>query len=163
MTIFGQAGDSSEGRGEGGGEGLPRGRGARGEASISLPPSRGKEQQARMKPFLLVLLQLLLPGLASAARPKFSWDTVPAFIHCSNASGGLNNVALKAMAQTGYSVIEKFQCLSCAPEKTGAEEKILAAAAGIRELNPNAAVFLYYQVDLARTWYDGGAFFDSRT
>ena len=106
------------------------------------------------------ILLFLLLNLASAARPKFSWETVPTFIHCSNASGELNQDAVSAMSQASYTVLEKFQCLSCAPEESGAEAKILSAAAAIRKVNPEAAVFLYYQVDLARTWYDSGAFFD---
>ena len=82
---------------------------------------------------------------ATAAPPVFSWDTLPLFVHCSNKSGPLNDEIVSVMAtQASFAVIEKYQCLECAPTYTGGEDKVVAAATAIRAVNPNAAVFLYF-------------------
>ena len=95
-----------------------------------------------------ILITTALIGLvrnSAAARPVFSWDTLPLFVHCSNKSGPLNDEIVSVMAtQASFAVIEKYQCLECSPNYTGGEDKVIAAAAAIRAANPNAAVFLYF-------------------
>lgn len=78
------------------------------------------------------------------------------FVHCSNHTGPLNGEIVALMANSSFTVIEKYMCLECAPNQTGAEEKVLAAAASIRAVNPKAPVFFYFAVDYTRRWYDLG-------
>jgi hypothetical protein len=52
-------------------------------------------------------------------------------------------------------------CLHCAPAETGGEEKVLAAAAAVRAVNPDAAIIFYFAVDYTRRWYDLGVYFDA--
>lgn len=93
----------------------------------------------------ILIAAALIISHVTAAPPVFSWDTLPLFVHCSNKSGPLNNEIVSVMAtQASFSVIEKYQCLECAPNFTGGEDKVIAAAAAIRAVNPNAAVFLYF-------------------
>jgi hypothetical protein len=106
------------------------------------------------------------PAVAAAAaaapglRP-WSWDTMQTFVHCSNHSGPLNGEIVALMANSSFTVIEKYQCLECAPNQTGAEEKVLAAAAQIRAADPTAPIFFYFAVDFTRRWYDLGVWFDA--
>lgn len=83
-------------------------------------------------------------AMGAAAPPSFSWDVLPVFVHCSNKSGPLNAAIVSTMAASDFAVIEKYQCLECAPNYTGGEDKVIAAALAIREVNPNASVFLYF-------------------
>mmetsp|Transcript_24832 Transcript_24832/g.74714 ORF Transcript_24832/g.74714 Transcript_24832/m.74714 type:complete len:368 (+) Transcript_24832:126-1229(+) len=107
-----------------------------------------------------MLALLLTVGTVQAAPPSWTWDTVQTFVHCSNNSGPLNHEIAELMANSSFAVIEKYMCLECAPCHTGAEGKVLAAAATIREINPQAAIFFYFAVDYTRTWYDLGTWFD---
>merc|ERR1719460_2050617 len=83
------------------------------------------------------------------------------YVHCSNKSGPLNAAITERMAASSSTVLEKYQCLDCAPEQHGGEEKVLQAAAAIRALNPSAPVIFYFAVDYTRTWYDLGVWFDA--
>ena len=105
---------------------------------------------------------VLLVGQVVAGGPvQWSWDTPAYFIHCSNKSGPLNANMLQVMAKASFTVVEKWQCLYCQPNMTGAEDKMIAAADQIRGgQNRAAAVFLYWQADWARRWYAGGVWFD---
>ena len=91
-----------------------------------------------------IVAVLTSAALSAAAPPTFSWDTLPVFIHCSNKSGPLNDAIISAMAASSFAVIEKYQCLECAPNYTGGEDKVIAAAEAIRAVNPNASVFMYF-------------------
>jgi hypothetical protein len=90
------------------------------------------------------LVWAVLLGVCTAAPPTFSWETLPLFIHCSNKSGPLNSAVVSAMASSSFAVIEKYQCLQCDPAFTGGEDKVIAAATAIRQVNPNASIFLYF-------------------
>lgn len=95
---------------------------------------------------LLALLQLAqqpLPALAGPLQP-WSWPRVPYFVHCSNDTGPLNGAMVDAMAAASFTVVEKWQCLYSAPNETGAEAKMIAAAAQVHEKNPQAPVFMYW-------------------
>jgi hypothetical protein len=108
------------------------------------------------------VLPLSRPAPPSApAIPPWSWSTVSTFVHCSNSSGPLNDDILGVMASSSWTVIEKFQCVACAPAGHGGEAKVLAAAAQIRARNPAAAIFFYFSAVIARTWYTLGDWFDA--
>ena len=53
---------------------------------------------------------------------------------------------LSVIGNASFTVVEKWQCLYCQPNSTGAEAKMIAAADQIRARNPDAPVFLYWQV-----------------
>jgi hypothetical protein len=110
---------------------------------------------------LAAALALLQPREASAEplRP-WTWAKIPYFVHCANDTGPLNDAMVDTMAAASFTVVEKWQCLYCSPNETGAEQKMVAAAAQIRERNPVAPVFLYWQADWARWWYSSGVWFD---
>lgn len=104
----------------------------------------------------------LLCSLAQAAPPApWSWSTVQTFVHCSNQSGPLNDQIVALMANSAFTVIEKYQCLECAPVGTGAEQKQNEAAMAVRRVNPNATMILYFAVDYARRWFNLGNWFDA--
>ena len=98
--------------------------------------------------------------IVNAAPPTFSWDTLPTFVHCSNASGPLNDAIIQLMANSGFAVIEKYQALESTPAYTGGEDKVIAAAKAVRLVNPNATMIFYFAIDYVRTWYDLGRYFD---
>lgn len=65
------------------------------------------------------------------------------------------------MSSASFTVLEKFQCVECAPVGHGGEDKVLAAAAQIRARSPSAAIIFYFSVAIARTWYRLGDWFDA--
>ena len=83
----------------------------------------------------------------------WSWYTM-SFVHCSNMSGVLNDEIVALMTKSSFTVLEKYQCLPCAPEQAGAEGQVLAAAKQIRAVNPKAPIISYFAVDYTRRWYD---------
>eukprot|EP00663_Eupelagonemidae_sp_cell21sb_P005694 gene5694-2030_t len=103
------------------------------------------------------LLCLLLP-LASAM-PRFSWDTIQTFTHCANISGPLSPAALRAFRNNSFVVIEKMQCLFCAPVNHSAEAKMYAASRQLKGSNPWVETYVYAAVDVARTMYDAYTWF----
>ena len=100
-------------------------------------------------------------GPPPIAVAPWSWDTVSSFVHCSNMSGVLNDEIVGLMAASSFTVLEKYQCLFCAPNQTSGEEKVLAAASQIRAVNPVAPIIFYFAVDYTRRWYDLGVAFDT--
>lgn len=46
--------------------------------------------------------------IAESKPPNFSWDTIPYFVHCSNASGAVNDAVLDLQAKAGFTVIQVF-------------------------------------------------------
>jgi len=109
---------------------------------------------------LLLLAILAFPGHAAPVAP-WTWDTMSTFVHCSNKSGPLSMDIVAVMANSSFTVIEKYMCLECPPAQTGGETKVLTAAAQIRAENPTAPIFFYFAVDYARRWYDLGVWFDA--
>ena len=65
----------------------------------------------------------------------------------------LNDEIVALMAKSSFTVLEKYQCLFCAPNQTSGEEKVLAAASQIRAANPAAPIIFYFAVDYTRRWY----------
>ena len=128
------------------------------------PPGSGamepKRQRKNQTPVLVVLCVVLALAQGAPVKP-WSWETISSFVHCSNHSGPLNKEITQLMAASSFAVIEKYQCLECEPKEHGGEGKVLAAAAQIRAVNPDAAVFLYFAVDYTRTWYNLGSWFDA--
>lgn len=134
--------------------------------------SRGHAATATMRPgaaapavrrtFLCACVLTLAVATAPVAGrvAPWSWDHMSTFVHCSNKTGPLSDEIVSLMASSSFTVLEKYMCLFCAPNRTGAEGKVLAAAAQIRAVNPKAPVFFYFAVDYARRWYDLGTWFD---
>ena len=63
----------------------------------------------------LLLLKLLLLPPQAESMPRFTWDHITTFAHCSNTSGPLSGAALQAFRNHSFVVLEKVQCLACAP------------------------------------------------
>ena len=63
----------------------------------------------------LLLLKLLLLPPQAESKPRFTWDHITTFAHCSNTSGPLSGAALQAFRNHSFVVLEKVQCLACAP------------------------------------------------
>lgn len=146
--------------------GLSSVRGA--QCILSSSSSSSTSSFFRILAFGCVLLSYLYPSTVFVKGinvPNFSWDYVPQFIHCSNRSGPLNDAILDAMSQpsVGFTVIEKYQSVDCAPFNSDGENKELAAAAQIKGRNPQATVIFYFAIDYARTWYNIGHYFDNNT
>ena len=108
------------------------------------------------------LLGLLGPrsGLVTAL-PRFSWDTLNTFAHCSNHTGPLSDHALAAFGHHRFVVVEKDQCFSCAPANHSAEQKMYAASRQLKAAIPGVETYVYTAVDVARRMYDGLLWFDS--
>jgi len=66
------------------------------------------------------------------------------------------------MASSSFTVLEKYQCLVCAPIQNSGEEKVMAAAKQIRAVNPKAPIIFYFAVDYTRRWYDLRVAFDKK-
>ena len=80
--------------------------------------------------------------------PAFSWETVPKFIHTSNATGPVNAGALALMAKFAMVTVEKFQG-ACGNEKTSSpacdqEAQIIEVLRGVKQINPNVSAVFYY-------------------
>ena len=98
---------------------------------------------------------LLAAGLYAAPAyvprpPKFSWDTMPVFIHGSNQSGPINAEAIALMGKFPLVTVEKFQG-PCAnshdPLPTPAcdqETLIIDALKQVKAINPNISTIFYY-------------------
>jgi hypothetical protein len=88
------------------------------------------------------------PPCATCRGPAFSWDTVPKFIHTSNATGPVNAGALALMARFPMVTVEKFQG-ACGNEKTSSpacdqEARIIEVLKGVKQINPNVSAIFYY-------------------
>ena len=100
-------------------------------------------------------VSLLLGGLYAAPAyvprpPKFSWDTLPVFIHGSNQTGPINEEAIALMAKFPLVTVEKFQG-PCAnshdPLPTPAcdqETLIIDALKQVKAINANISTIFYY-------------------
>eukprot|EP00041_Stephanoeca_diplocostata_P017374 m.348682 g.348682 ORF g.348682 m.348682 type:complete len:336 (-) comp20680_c0_seq3:1518-2525(-) len=120
------------------------------------------------------LLVVLSVSIVDSKHPNFNWDTVPYFVHCSNASGPVSEAILDFQSKAGFNVIQVQQGMNsggqlCLDEhntskcnSTHAEEKMAAAAARIRSRNPDAITILYYTVDNIRVESDLGRWFLTR-
>eukprot|EP01043_Picozoa_sp_COSAG02_P052848 COSAG02_NODE_5757_length_4062_cov_12.533687_2_plen_387_part_00 len=89
---------------------------------------------------------------ATCRGPAFSWDTVPKFIHTSNASGPVNADALALLAKFPMVTIEKFQG-PCGndPHATPAcdqEARIIETLKGVKAINPEVSAIFYYNTVL---------------
>ena len=59
----------------------------------------------------LLLHCLLLWQLSVHGTPRWSWDTIQTFHHCSNTTGPFSPAALEAFANDSFVVIEKVNAL----------------------------------------------------
>jgi hypothetical protein len=63
----------------------------------------------------MALLMLLLGLPLADSLPRFNWDHITTFAHCSNTTGPLSATTLQAFRNHSFVVLEKVQCLACAP------------------------------------------------
>ena len=89
------------------------------------------------------------PGNRPPRAPKFSWDTLPVFVHSSNSSGPVNDAAVALMAKFSLVTVEKFQSNDCSgDEHVGPwcheEVHIIDVLRRVRMINPNATTIFYY-------------------
>ena len=109
--------------------------------------------------------RLLLLGLAAlsprraAPLPRFTWDHMTTFAHCSNTSGPLSAAALQAFRNHSFVVIEKVQCLACAPVNHSCEQKMYTASRQLKAASPGIETYIYVAVDVARPMYDAYQWF----
>eukprot|EP01047_Picozoa_sp_COSAG01_P012292 COSAG01_NODE_551_length_15579_cov_30.915181_2_plen_445_part_00 len=122
---------------------------------------------------------LVVVALSSPVLPPFSWDTVQTYVHCANASGPWNSLALERLTApgVGFVVFEKTHGLFADPVNTSAETKIAAACAQVKTAAAAAAgtgrrsprgrpppdCYQYVEVDWARTYYSLGHYVDAHT
>ena len=73
--------------------------------------------------------------------PVFSWDTPPVFYHSCNYTGPFTDAAVKVIAKFPLVVVEKGMDV----DGPGyAEDKIQAALAAVKKVNPAVAGIFYY-------------------
>ena len=101
----------------------------------------------------LLILFLLLPlsmVLGVVRMPKFSWETVPVFIHMCNGSGPFNESTNNYLASFPIVTIEKGQgvfsngTMPLNYSDQYAESKILEACKAIKEVNDTVTCIFYY-------------------
>ena len=81
--------------------------------------------------------------------PKFSWDTMPVFIHGSNQSGPINAEAIHLMAKFPLVTVEKFQG-PCgwrpnASPSCDQEAQIIGVLKNVKGINPNVSTIFCTQ------------------
>ena len=79
--------------------------------------------------------------------PKFSWDTVPVYIHMCNASGPFSQTAAQHIARFPLVTVEKGQGYNSSiyPYNTShAEIKIAEACSQIKSINSSIICLFYY-------------------
>ena len=102
---------------------------------------------------------LLLLAEAALAMPRFTWDHISTFAHCSNTTGPLSKATLQTFRNHSFVVLEKVQCLACAPVNHSCEEKMYAASRQLKVASPAMETFVYVAVDVARPMYDAYTWF----
>ena len=86
--------------------------------------------------------------------PRFSWDTVPAFIHTSNKTGPVNSAGLEMMDRFPLVTVEKFQG-KCGNSKDASpacdqESQIIEVLRGVKSINANVSAVFCTIVMLSR-------------
>lgn len=109
----------------------------------------------------LLALGVALQLPAAAPMPRFTWDHISTFAHCSNTTGPLSAGALDTFRGHSFVVLEKVQCLACAPANRSCEEKMYAASRQLKAASPGIEVYAYVAIDVARQMYDAYAWFDA--
>ena len=107
------------------------------------------------------IMLLLLSARLGQPLPPWSWETIQTFSHCSNTTGPLSPAALNYFSNNSFTVIEKVQCIACAPVNHSAETKMYAASQQLKAVNPKMETYVYHAVDVARSMYDALAWFDA--
>jgi hypothetical protein len=120
----------------------------------------------KRKPPLPLARRMMRPAMAlllliswAAAMPRFTWDHLTTFAHCSNTTGLLSPTALRAFRNHSFLVIEKVQCLACAPVNRSCEEKMYAVSHQLKAASPGVETYVYVAVDVARPMYDAYSWF----
>ena len=76
------------------------------------------------------------------ALPRFSWDTLPTYFHCSNLSGPFTDDAIKAISRNSFAVFEKMTGLFSPPANTAAENKIVSECARVKTASPSTDCYM---------------------
>ena len=90
---------------------------------------------------LTLLVVALLFGLANAAMPPFTWDTLPVFFHSSNSTGQYNDDALQMIARFQMVTIEKW--MGWEVKDIDDEDEMVLAMKAIKKINPKVATYFY--------------------
>lgn len=151
-------------------------------------PRRCRTTKLSMTMTQQVALLMVVLGLPPAVSlPRFNWDHITTFAHCSNTTGPLSATTLQAFRNHSFVVLEKVQCLSCAPvrrfclvlnvqpvgncsckpESTvpllqvnhSCENKMYAASRQLKLASPGIETYVYVAVDVARPMYDAYQWF----
>eukprot|EP01084_Bolivina_argentea_P200198 342373_1 len=97
--------------------------------------------------FLLLPISIVL---CTVRMPKFSWDTVPVYIHMCNGTGPFNQSTLEYLSTFPIVTIEKGQGINAngtLPSNYSnqyEESKILEACQSIKEINDSIICIFYY-------------------
>ena len=105
---------------------------------------------------LVVILCYVVELKHGLIMPKFSWDTVPLFIHMCNASGPFNEATAKYIARFPLVTIEKGQGYNSTVypyNTTHAENKIADACAQIKGINSSIICIMYTNSGLDWQFY----------
>ena len=101
---------------------------------------------------LVIVFQCVTLAGGNSAKPHFSWDTVPVYIHFGKSSGQLSDTELKFVAQ-----VSDFVCLEKGHGRgrSGSTEKGIAFdAKRLKALNPRMKVLFYWNTFLNYPLYD---------
>jgi hypothetical protein len=103
---------------------------------------------------ILIAITFQCSALASglSAKPYFSWDTVPVYIHFGKSSGPLSDIELKFVAE-----VSDFVCLEKGHGRGSSgftEEGIALDAKQLKALNPRMKVLFYWNAFLNYPLYD---------
>lgn len=74
--------------------------------------------------------------------PRFSWDTLPTYFHCSNLSGPFTDDSIKAISRNSFAVFEKMTGLFSPPANTAAENKIVSECARVKTASPTTDCYM---------------------
>ena len=103
---------------------------------------------------------------SSSHNPPFSFDQIPTYIQASNRSGLFSIPTLHNLAHQSFVVLDSDQSIEMAPINSNAENKIITAARQIKEyaatnnIIPPPSIYMYSQIDYARTLYSAGEWFE---
>ena len=130
-----------------------------GGCRVTRPASRSGSALIRPHAVAVLVLLMLLP--LAAPMPRFTWEHISTFAHCSNTTGSLSASTLGTFHRHSFVVLEKVQCLTCAPVNRSCEEKMYAASRQLKASNPGVEVYVYVAVDIARPMYDAYEWFNT--
>ena len=85
-----------------------------------------------------------VPPIKPPAFPRFSWDTLPVYVHMCNRTGPFNDTSAKFLVKFPMVTIEKGQGEDTHVPTPYAEDNILAVARQVKALDPSVHVIAYF-------------------